>query len=267
MPFLTGDQGAGQTELVRQLVDWVGTKTWDESRDFLTEHAASLLVDEAEAALQQLIEDNPTEQVLPVHLAILQSARDGGIDEAYQALEESLQFRALAELLVSWAGTQSWDDARAFFEQHIDDLMTDEAEAVLALLVIDNPAQPDLLAHQGLLTLSRVDGPDRAYGLVADPERLRALTMSIAGQRDRHRGVPRSRLLSGLYPDDGEAQFSLAMAALWADDRDEAGRAIGRCAAVASPAERAGFAQRLAEMADTEPDLAPALAMLRGALA
>ncbi len=97
--------------------------------------------------------------------------------------------------------------------------MTEEAEAVLAVLVVDNPAQPDLLAHQGLLTLCRIDGPDRAFGLVADPERLRVLTMTIAGQRDRHRGVPRGRLLSGLFPEDGEAHFSLAVAALWNEGR------------------------------------------------
>ncbi len=93
----------------------MSTPSWDASRQFLTERAETLLTEAAEAALRQLIDDNPTEQVLPVHLAILQSARDDGIDEAYQALAESLQFRVLAELLVSWAGTQSWDDAASLF--------------------------------------------------------------------------------------------------------------------------------------------------------
>jgi len=266
MRFVIAEPAGGDAGLAGQLVEWVGTPTWDASRDFLAAHADALLTEPAEAALQQLIDDNPTEQVLPVHLAILQSARDDGIDEAYQVLAESLQFRALTELLVTWVGTRSWDEAREFFDQHEEALLTDEAEAVLAVLAIDNPGQPDLLAHQGLLGLCRIDGPDRAYRLVTDLERLRGLALTMAGQRDRHRGVPRGRLLAGLSPEDGEAHFSLAFSALWADDREEAQRAILRCAAVSSPAERADFARRLGELADTEPDLAPALYMLRGGL-
>ncbi|MEA2842459.1 MAG: hypothetical protein QOJ69_130, partial [Actinomycetota bacterium] len=129
--------------MARRLVDWVTTENWDESRAFLADHADHLLTDEADAALIRLIDDSPDEQVLQLHLELLRAARTGGIDAAYAALLESVNRHALAELIVAWVGTQSWEDARAYFDQHQDALLTDEAEVVSNVLAADNPEQPD----------------------------------------------------------------------------------------------------------------------------
>jgi hypothetical protein len=258
--------GAGDRALAHLLVEWVTTATWKDSKAFLDKHAEALLGEAGEAALQQLIDDNPDQEVLPLHQWILRGAVTGGVDTAYDTLDQSLRVRALAEGLVAWVSTQSWDEARAFFEQHANDLMTDEAESVLAALALDNPEQPDLVAHQGLLALCRIDGPDKAYGLLMDPERLRGLVTSPAGQSDPARARPRARLLAGLFPEDPAAAFSLTLAALREGDREEMERAIGRCVAISSPQDRRALAQHLSEMADAEPDLAPVLRMLKDVL-
>ena len=258
--------GTGDPALTHLLVEWVTTATWRDSKAFLDKHAEALLGEAGDAALQQLIDDNPDQEVLPLHQWILRGAVTSGVDTAYDTLDQSLRVRALAEGLVAWVSTQSWDEARAFFEQHADDLLTDEAESVLAALALDNPEQPDLVAHQGLLALCRIDGPDKAYNLLMDPERLRGLVMSPAGQSDPAWALPRARLLAGLFPEDPEAALILALAAMREGDRDEMERSIGRCAAISSPAQRQALAQRLSDLADTEPDLAPVLRMLKDML-
>src|SRR5204863_8442463 len=110
-------------------------------------------------------------------------------------------------------------------DHHAGMLLTDDADSVIAGLPVDNPDQPDLLAHRGLLALCRVDGPDKAYELLEDPERLHRLITSPAAQDDEDRALPRARLLAGLYPETAEAQFQLALAAIRAGEREEAERA------------------------------------------
>ena len=254
----------GDTALAQQFVDWVATATWKDSREYLTAHAGTLLTAPAEAALQQLIDENPDHQVLALHQWILAGARAEGVEAAYDALEESLHFRALTETLVAWVTTQSWDEAHAFFEAHQDESLTDEAESVLAALATDNPEQPDLLAHQGLLALCRIDGSEKAYLLLSDIDRLRGLIASPAGQKYPVRALPRARLLAGLFPEDPEAVLALALAAMREGDREGMELAIGRCVAMTGPSLRREFARRLGELADTEPDLAPVLRVLEG---
>lgn len=137
--------------------------------------------------------------------------------------------------------------------------MTDEAEEVMAMLAAEHPEQPDLLAHRGLLALCRIDGPDKAYDLLVDPDRLRRLVASPAAADDLARALPRARLLAGSYPEEAEPSFHHAVTALRAGELQEAGAAIGRCRAVAGTEERAQVAGRLQELMQAEPDLAPAL--------
>lgn len=262
MSFVTGGLSDEETALAQTFVEWVTTATWPESRAYLEQHAEVLLTDQAEAALQRLVESNPGQQVLVLHVEILRAAR-GDVDAAYQVLAESVRRHAMAEGLVAWVSTQSWEEARDFFDRHAGDLLTDEAESVLAELALDNPDQPDLLVHQGLLSLCRIDAPDKAFALLSDPERLQGLVESPAGAGDPVRARPRAQLLAGLYPEAPEPRFSLALAALRAGERDEAERAIAYCAAMLEPSDRAELAARLRALADTEPDLAPGLDMLQ----
>src|ERR1700722_15724203 len=197
MTFVLPDETDGDPELAQLVIGWVTADNWGESRRYLTEHADALLSDSGEITIQQLVDGNPDQEVLGLHQELLEAARVGGIDTAYEAIDESIRRFALAERLVAWVSTQSWDEARAFFDQNAGDLATDEAESVLDELVDDNPGQPDLLAHQGLLTLIRLDGPDAAFKVLDDPEGFGDFVITSANREDPQRAIPRARLLAG----------------------------------------------------------------------
>ncbi|HEX3540557.1 MAG TPA: hypothetical protein VHT75_08965 [Acidimicrobiales bacterium] len=266
MTFYLPERAASDAALVDLVLAWVTADNWGDSRAFLTDHAASLLTEAGEATLQQLVEKNPDQEVLDLHRELLEAARIGGIAAAYQAIDESIRRFALAEVLVSWVSTQSWGDARAFFDQHAAAFLTDDAEAVLDELVDDNPGQPDLLAHQGLLALIRLDGADAAFSLLDDTEALGDLVTGSANRADRARAVPRARLLAGLYPDNVGAQLTLATTALVLGDGDEAIRSISRSARSLPKADREQLAQALGNLAESQPDLASGLMILKDQL-
>jgi tetratricopeptide (TPR) repeat protein len=263
MTFYLPDKAASDPAVVDLVLAWVTSENWGDSRKFLSDNAEALLGADAHAALEQLVEKNPDQEVLGLHAELLEAARVGGIDTAYEAIDESIMRFALAEILVNWVSTQSWDDARAFFDEHAEEFLTDEAESVLDELVDDNPGQPDLLAHQGLLELIRLDGPDAAFSVLNDPEALGDFVTSSANQADPTRAVPRARLLAGLYPDNIGAQMALATTALIQGDRNEALRAIARSAQSLPKADRELLAEALTNLADTQPELAAGLMMLK----
>src|SRR5580704_2031034 len=169
MTFVLPDEADGDPALAQLVVAWVTSDNWGESRKFLTEHADELLTESGEITLQQLIDGNPDQEVLGLHQELLEAARVGGIEAAFDAIDESIRRFALAERLVAWVSTQSWDDARAFFDDNAEIFSTEEAESVLDELVDDNPGQPDLLAHQGLLAMIGLDGTDAAFALLDEP--------------------------------------------------------------------------------------------------
>lgn len=241
---------------------WLEVGSWGESRTFLTDHAGALLSEEADAIVHRLAAEHPEQEVLTLHEELLEAARVGGIETAFAAIDDSVRRFAVAERLVAWASTESWDKARQFYDAEAGVLGTDEAESVLEELVDDNPGQSDLLAHQGLLTLIRLDGPDAAFGLLEDPEKLGDVVISAANREDRERAIPRARLLAGLFPDNLGAQLALATTALSLGDRNEAARAVARGAEWLPPHQRALMSEALANLARTQPDLAPGLTML-----
>ncbi|HEX3426642.1 MAG TPA: hypothetical protein VHT30_10960 [Acidimicrobiales bacterium] len=245
---------------------WLDVGSWGESRTFLTDHAGDLLSDEAAATLQRLAAEHPEQEVLTLHEELLEAARVGGIEAAFDAIDESVRRFALAERLVAWATTESWDKARQFYDDEAVVLGTDEAESVLEELVDDNPGQSDLLAHQGLLTLIRLDGADAAFGLLEDPENLGDVVISAANREDRDRGIPRARLLAGLFPDNLGAQLALATTALSLGERNEAARAVARCAEWLPADQRALMSEALANLARSQPELADGLTMLHDLL-
>jgi hypothetical protein len=242
---------------------WIGTPTWDESRAYLSAHAGVLLTDSIEAELAALVATDPSAGVLALHLELLRAARAGGVEAPYRALAAAAREHALAELLVAWVGTQTWEEAHAFVDEHEASLLTHEAEAGLARLAADNPDQPDVLVHQGLLTLCRLDGVDKAYGLLDDLDRLRRLATSPKLRDEPVRLVALGRLLAGLFPDDASAQVTMAISALRVDSRVEAEQAVLRAARVSGGGV---VASQLSEVAEREPDLAPALFGLRALL-
>ncbi len=266
MSFALPDQADGDAALAALVVSWVSAENWGQSRLFLTEHAEDLLSDRATVTMQRLVAGNPGQEVLGLHQELLEAARVGGIDVAYGAIDESIRHFALAERLVAWVSTQSWQEARQLFDEQAAHFATDEAESVLDELVDDNPGQPDLLAHQGLLTLIRLDGPDQAFSVLEAPDRLGDLVTSAANRDDPARAIPRARLLAGLYPDNLGAQLALATTALALDDGKEALRAIARCADSLPKQQQVELGRQLATLAEARPDMAAGLTMLQGLL-
>lgn len=266
MTFALPDEAGGDPALVSLVISWVTAENWGQSRLFLTDHAGDLLTDHAATTMQLLIAANPSQQVLGLHQELLEAARVGGIDVAYAAIDESIRHFALAERLVAWVSTQSWPEARQFFDEQAAEFATDEAESVLDELVDDNRGQPDLLAHQGLLTLIRLDGPDEAFSILEAPDQLGDLVTSAANRDDPARAIPRARLLAGLYPDNLGAQLALATTALALGERNEALRAIARCADSVPKEQQAELGRQLATLAEARPDMAADLMVLQGLL-
>ncbi len=252
--------------LGEQLIDWIRTSTWDDSRALLTAHGDALLTDQAEATLEHLIDDNPGDWQLTQHLAILQVARADGIDAAYDALHQSLVWQALADRLLAWVTMPTWDESRSFLQEHTAELLTDEAESVLHTLVDQNPDSPALLAHLGLLTLCRSDGIEPADGLFGDSNRLRAPVQVLAPGEDLDRTLALARLRAGLQPDEADTHFDHALAALAAGEFQEAEQAITRCADTLQWWERSARMRRLDGLAAARPDLAEGLGRLRAIL-
>jgi predicted Zn-dependent protease len=263
MTFYLPDKTDSDPALVQLILEWIASENWGNSRKFISEHADAMLTDTGEIAMQKLIEGNPDQEILGLHQELLEAARIGSIDAAYEAIDEAIMRIAMADRLVAWVSTQSWEEARSYFDEHAEEFATDEAEAVLDELVDDNPGQPDLLAHQGLLSLIRLDGADAAFSVLDDTEALGDFVTSSANQADPKRAIPRARLLAGLYPDNVGAQLALATTALIQGDRDEAVRAIARSAQSLPKAQRIVLAQALAGLADSQPELAPGLTALR----
>src|SRR6266540_3353887 len=252
--------------LGEQLIDWIRTSTWDDSRALLTAHGDALLTDQAEATLEHLIDDNPGDWQLTQHLAILQVARADGIDAAYDALHQSLVWQALADRLLAWVTMPTWDESRSFLQEHTAELLTDEAESVLHTLVDQNPDSPALLAHLGLLTLCRSDVIEPADGLFGDSNRLRAPVQVLAPGEDLDRTLALARLRAGLQPDEADTHFDHALAALAAGEFQEAEQAITRCADTLQWWERSARMRRLDGLAAARPDLAEGLGRLRAIL-
>jgi hypothetical protein len=74
---------AAGAQLADMLIAWVQTPDWDASRAYLEQHQSELLTDEAETALQRLIQVNNNHPELVLHLDLLRKARREGIAAAY----------------------------------------------------------------------------------------------------------------------------------------------------------------------------------------
>jgi hypothetical protein len=253
--------------LSEQLIEWISTTTWDDSQAFLVAHDATLLTDMAEATLEHLIDLTPGQPQVVLHLAILQAARSHGIDAAYTVLGESVVRQALTERLAGWvASTPRWEESRRFLEEHSTELLTDEAEDILQTLADQNPDTLELIAHLGLLALCQSDGVEAAYALLEESERLRSPIDVLTQDDDPARTVALARLRAGLRPDDGDAHFDHAVAALAAGRSQEADRAIARCADALASWERKTHARRLTDLAGIRPDLSEGLSRLQTVL-
>jgi hypothetical protein len=65
------------------LITLLPTPGWDFSQEYLKAHDSVLLTDQAEYALQVLIEGIPGREELPQHLVLFKGCHEKGIDAAY----------------------------------------------------------------------------------------------------------------------------------------------------------------------------------------
>ena len=254
-------------QLADKILAWIGTADWPASKAYLDDNAVTLLTDEAEATLEHLIDINPAADTLPDHLGLLQAARAHGADAAYADHQDQLLTRHLIQTLQQWLATRTWAESRAFATAHSGELLHPTTVAILGDSADQDPADPDLRLHRGLLACAAMAGFDAAYDLLPDTTQQRQMLTDPATPAGTRLAV--ARLHSGHADDDPEAHFQLAAATLLAilDQTAplarEAAAALADCAANAAPYEQRDFTRRLAQLATQHPQLAPFTAGLQ----
>jgi tetratricopeptide (TPR) repeat protein len=254
-------------QLTDQILAWIGISDWQASRAYLDDNATDLLTDETQAAIEHLIDINPAADTLQEHLELLTAARAHGANAAYAAHQEQLLTRHLTQTLGQWLATRTWPASRAFAAAHGDDLLHPAARAVFDDLSSQNPADPMLRLHRGLLGYAATAGFDAAYDLLPDTGRQRAMIADPATPAATRLAI--ARMHSGQAADDPVAHFQLAAATLLAIENQsgppareaadvlarEAAAALADCAANAAPYEQRDFARRLSQLGTEHPPL------------
>ena len=249
-------------ELTDTVIAWARTPDWTASRAHLDNHAAALLTDRAEAALEHVIDHNPAAPELRDHLALLQAARSHGPEAAYAAHADQRLTDRLTQALNDWIGTRTWDLSQAFAAAHTGELLDTATAAILDSFAKRDLGDRMLRLHRGLLGYAAVAGFDAAYALRADPGRRRSALAGSGPDLPAGTRLALARLHSGQSADDPEAHFQLAAASLLAGNPDEAAAALSDCADNAAPFERRDFARRLREVTAGRPQLAAITAEL-----
>lgn len=88
---------AAANRLADRLIAWIQTPDWGASERYLAEHAADLLSDDSEAALDLLQLANPGNEQIPMHRQLLRFAREQGSAAAYAQLRRELAEAAGSE--------------------------------------------------------------------------------------------------------------------------------------------------------------------------
>jgi hypothetical protein len=76
--------------LTNLFMGWLALPTWEGSKAYLKEHSGDLLTEQAAYAAVQTARQMPDNQMIFLHMRLLEAARKMGIDEAYEELEEIL---------------------------------------------------------------------------------------------------------------------------------------------------------------------------------
>ena len=241
--YLTDDE-----QLIGNVIGWAEIRTPAESRVYLEGHAGLLLTDEAEAALEHLIDVNPGTGLLEDRLGVLRAARADGIGNAYGELTRLVVLREKVDILEAWLGGGSWQTGRDFAVAHASDLVHPVTVAYFDRSCAEHPEVLSFRLHRGVLHFAaeaqdEAAGFRDAYDLGLDADRLRAaLTASDPPVSGRAR-LAVARMYSGQHASEPEAHFLLATVLLGGE---EPGEEEGRLARTV----RAGNAGRTIAFAD-----------------
>jgi hypothetical protein len=171
--FLREDPEAAPRALTRTLEEFIGARTWEESRRILEAHP-ELLTDEADALLGQWIAaaqargDEEARRILEEHRVLLRRCREVGIEEAFA---ERRWGSELVQTLFAFIQAETWEESRRILEAH-PELLTDEADAVLGQLVQvqeDQDARRFLEELRALLRRCREVGVEQAFAELSGP--------------------------------------------------------------------------------------------------
>ncbi|MFJ9640714.1 tetratricopeptide repeat protein [Streptomyces sp. NPDC101178] len=139
-------------EMLDLVSAWMFAPNWPRSRDFWSENAEALAGAEAATALDELAVLDP--RGAQRHAALRDAVLVHGVTAAYDPL-------ILSEQLAEWLECADWAESRTYLEEH-------------PRLLTVAPPQDTPLAHVAMLDISRAEGLDAAYRLVADREALQA---------------------------------------------------------------------------------------------
>ncbi len=135
------------------------------ARQFLDDQQiVQRLSPEVESALRALLAASPTEEQIAQGARALAAVMDALGGQNISVTQE--QVTNLQPQLSEWITTPDWNASHAYLQVHADALLTDEAEAVLAVLARaqeTDDARHTIADHQRLLHDARTDGIDAAY--------------------------------------------------------------------------------------------------------
>ncbi|MEW1831423.1 hypothetical protein AB0429_38810, partial [Streptomyces sp. NPDC088196] len=139
-------------------IAWIQCPTWADSRTFWDEHATDLQSPETTLALEELaLAHKAAEQ----HLHIARTATADTPDAAFRPY-------VTGELLAIWIECPTWEESQTYLSDHAEDLLHDQAAALLAT----DSESAEAVVHLALLRLARADGIPTTYGYITDPTAL-----------------------------------------------------------------------------------------------
>jgi hypothetical protein len=238
-------------ETTQLLLDWIDIEDWDDAFGFLAEHAAILLTDHSEIALEHLVDTFPGEPAFTGNLDILRTARARGITAVHREVLDQLALERAAEHVGIWLDCADETQSALYVTAHAEDLLTDSAMEVLATRVVE---QPSLLIYQGLLGLCRALGVEQAYALLADLTGLAHLADLARGAEGEAHELDLARFRAG-HDESADAQLDHALAAAQVGAQSEAEWAITRCRDASASWERPALIRRLAEFTNAHAHL------------
>jgi tetratricopeptide (TPR) repeat protein len=189
--------------LTARAVEWMLTASWDESESFLAGHF-ELLSSDAQVTMAALAEVNADNEDVALHARLLAAARHSGVTAAYARLRAKQTTERLPEVVQDWmACAPDWPSSAAYHAEHANSLSEPACVQAMADACYQEPADPHLWIHRGLMLLgeNRPDGyasvstgrPDpfqQARALLATGNHEKALAWaSLARARDRGLGA------------------------------------------------------------------------------
>jgi hypothetical protein len=282
-------------QLIGVVEGWARISALADSRAYLERHAGLLLADEAEAALEHLVDVNPGTGLLRSRLGVLQAARADGIGNAYGDLTRQVVGREKAEILETWLRGGSWQTCRDFAVAHASDLAHPVTVTYFDRICAERPEILSFRLHRGVLHFAAeaqdaAVGFRDAYDLGLDAGRLRAALTASALPLSGSVRLALARMYSGQHAGAPEAHFLLAAILLDGEEPGEeefgpraqlgpgtpeghlvlpgpehlaeARAVLADCSDNAAPYERRDFAGRLATFLAKRPGLEPYAAEL-----